>query len=195
MNIPYIFTAGTKAKAAEVNSNFKACADAINQAIVDIGNAKLELDNLLNTKANVNGDINQSFLVAPSNNPFGAVNNQQLSQLSNFFKPLVFGLTIVVNNDNLVISNGSAYDTNLTNILSLQVDYQHPINALNIGVYQVYLVGSVDNNDAQIELSNTTNPPIGDYRLIGTFIKDGDSITNIRLVGTRVDTTGVNING
>lgn len=62
--IPYTFVPGTKAKAEEVNSNFSAIKDE------------------LNTKAEINGDDRENFLVADATEAFHAVNKSQFDSKS-----------------------------------------------------------------------------------------------------------------
>ena len=77
---PFTFTAGTKARANEVNQNFDVLYSEVNAIDSSLTNINVEMQSLGEDKANINGNASQRFQVGNAINSYDAVN---LSQLNN----------------------------------------------------------------------------------------------------------------
>ena len=75
---PFIFTAGTKARANEVNDNFDVLYSQVNSNITAIENNAEDIDELTLNKANINGNSTQRFAVADPVTNTDAINKGYL---------------------------------------------------------------------------------------------------------------------
>lgn len=75
---PFTFTAGTKARANEVNDNFDILYSQVNSNITAIENNAEDIDSLSLSKANVNGNSTQRFAVGDPVTNSDAINKGYL---------------------------------------------------------------------------------------------------------------------
>lgn len=108
-NIPHEFIAGTKAKAQEVNENFSAIADGIDQIYADILTEKNELNHsisVLDDKIDVTDNKIETFL-------------GDFSECTHF----------CINRAKLDVSGNPAVLSNNSNVISFDVDNDNPLYA------------------------------------------------------------------
>ena len=79
---PFTFTAGTKARANEVNQNFDVLYSEVNAIDSSLTNIGVEIQSLGEDKANINGNASQRFQVASGINAYDAVNVSQLNKMT-----------------------------------------------------------------------------------------------------------------
>lgn len=79
---PFTFTAGTKARANEVNQNFDVLYSEVNAIDSSLTNINVEIQSLGEDKANINGNASQRFQVASGINAYDAVNVSQLNKMT-----------------------------------------------------------------------------------------------------------------
>ena len=112
---PYTFQPNTKARANEVNTNFDTLYSQVNTNISNIEANARDIDELNDTKAELNGDSTQRFAVADPVNDTDAINRQtMLGQLSPTID-YIGGLSISKDsnspNDTIIVDSGSSYDS------------------------------------------------------------------------------------
>lgn len=187
---PYTFTAGTKARANEVNANFDTLYSQVNLNISDIATNSNEIDNLENNKAEVNGSSTQRFAVADATSSSDAINKQTLEKAITPLFGYINGLTITKDsdspNDTIIVDIGSCYDSTNSKVLVLDasVSKQNTNQGANT-TYYVYIIGTSTGNTTDILISSTDVEPTLPtgytlYRLIGSYTTDSDS--NIRTI-------------
>lgn len=186
---PYTFTAGTKARANEVNADFDTLYSQVNINIADIAQNKLDIEDLESTKAEINGNATQRFAVADAVNSTDAINKQTLKKSINNTIDFISGYTIEkdINSpeDTILVNPGSCYDSTKEVVLSSEV-VQSKQNASQSAstTYYVYVIGDDSGNQIDVlisTLSVTPNLPSGytKYRQIGSYTTDDDSKINI----------------
>ena len=179
LQIPYIFQAGTKAKAQEVNDNFSAVAQEVNANGSEIASAKQNITTLTNTKADLNGSGLNRFSVASPINSGDAVNK---GYLSNLVATAIFGLNISkADVDYITCTKGAAFDSTNTTVLGFNEDVskQNANQSANT-TYYVYIVGNQDGTATDLHFSTSSdNPalPAGYtlFRKLGYFVTNDDS--------------------
>lgn len=186
---PYTFTAGTKARANEVNADFDTLYSQVNINIADIAQNKLDIEDLESTKAEINGNATQRFAVADAVNSTDAINKQTLKKSINNTIDFISGYTIEkdINSpeDTILVNPGSCYDSTKEVVLSSEV-VQSKQNASQSAstTYYVYVIGDDSGNQIDVlisTLSVTPNLPSGytKYRQIGNYTTDSDSNISI----------------
>lgn len=178
---PYTFTAGTKARASEVNANFDALYTEVNSLESKIIDYDAELQRLQNTKADANGNYLNRFAVADAVTSYDAVNKQYLQNAIGNTVTYINGLGISRVDDNTITVNpGSCYDSTDSKLLILEnsLEKQNTTQASSL-TYYVYLIGTeAGNEDVLIStLDASPNLPEGYvyYRLIGKYTTDEDN--------------------
>ena len=78
---PYTFTGGTKARANEVNEDFDRLYAQVNINISDIANINNDIDSLETSKADVNGDPDNIFMVKDPVSDYDAVNKHSVESI------------------------------------------------------------------------------------------------------------------
>lgn len=186
---PYTFTAGTKARANEVNANFDTLYSQVNLNISDIATNSNEIDNLENNKAEINGSSTQRFAVADATSSSDAINKQTLEKAITPLFEYINGLTITKDsgspNDTIIVDIGSCYDSTNSRVLILDasVSKQNTNQGANT-TYYVYIISTSTGNTTDILISSTDVEPTLPtgytlYRLIGSYTTDSDSNINI----------------
>lgn len=182
--IPWIFKAGTKAKAAEVNENFRAVKQFVDLLEEDVAANQIMVQTLDDTKANINGNALERFQVATAIVGNDAVNLNTLKKNTQNARGYIDGFKLSATTKVVTASAGNcySYDPNTKT-------YEYLINSstalqtetLTLGAnakYYVFVCG--DSSGAKYpKLSvtvNTTTPslPAGldCWRRLGNFTTD-----------------------
>ena len=189
---PYTFQPNTKARANEVNANFDTLYSQANTNISNIAANARDIDELNDTKAELNGDSTQRFAVADPVNNTDAINKQtMLGQLAPTID-YIGGLTITKDsnspNDTIIVSSGSCYDSTKKVVLSLanSTSKKNATQAAST-TYYVHIVGNATGSSTDIIIStDSINPMLPSgytlYRLIGYYTTNGNG--NIENIGS-----------
>ncbi len=185
---PYTFQPNTKARANEVNANFDTLYSQANTNISNIEANARDIDELNDTKAELNGDSTQRFAVADPVNDTDAINKQtMLGQLAPTID-YIGGLTISKDsnspNDTIIVSSGSCYDSTKKVVLSLanSTSKKNTTQAAS-ATYYVHIVGNDTGSSTNIIISNDSISPTLPsgytlYRLIGFYTTNGSGQIN-----------------
>lgn len=186
---PYTFTAGTKARANEVNADFDTLYSQVNVNIADIAQNKLDIEDLESTKAEINGNATQRFSVADAVNNSDAVNKQTLKKAINNSIDFIYGYTITKDSNSptntILVSAGSCYDSTKNVVLASTVSQSKQNSSQGANTtYYVYVIGDDVGNQIDIlisTLSVTPNLPSGytKFRRIGSYTTNSSSSINI----------------
>ena len=189
---PYTFQPNTKARANEVNANFDTLYSQANTNISNIEANARDIDELNDTKAELNGDSTQRFAVADPVNDTDAINKQtMLGQLAPTID-YIGGLTITKDsgspNDTIIVSSGSCYDSTKKVVLSLanSTSKKNTTQAAS-ATYYVHIVGNATGSSTNIIISNDSISPTLPsgytlYRLIGFYTTNGNG--NIKTINS-----------
>lgn len=190
MLIPYVFVAGTKAKAEEVNTNFREVQKYINANETAIANVESNITN----KANLTGDVNTTFKVANANNSNEAVNLGQVQNMISVYKSLIEGYLFKVVGTTINITDGKCFDSLGNTIIeggarTLTVG-SYPLNTEYYIFVEMDTIGPTTpsysisaNADSPTNISPTTV-----FRKLGSFIKSSDTaFENVSMIGTRIN--------
>ena len=197
---PYTFQPNTKARANEVNANFDTLYSQANTNISNIEANARDIDELNDTKAELNGDSTQRFAVADPVNDTDAINKQtMLGQLSPTID-YIGGLTITKDsnspNDTIIVDSGSCYDSTKKVVLSLanSTSKKNATQAAST-TYYVHIVGNSTGSSTDIIIStDSINPMLPSgytlYRLIGYYTTDGNG--NIHFIDIYSNSFNIN---
>lgn len=188
---PFTFTAGTKARANEVNDNFDILYSQVNSNITEIENNAEDIDELTLNKANINGNSTQRFAVADPISNSDAINKQTMFGYLGNTLDYISGLVISKNSGNpnksILVTPGAAYDSTHSIVLKLtgNTTKTNTTQAAN-ATYYVYIIGNATGSSIDILISTTNvNPTLPSgytlYRLIGYYTTNSSS--NISYVG------------
>ena len=179
---PYTFTAGTKARASEVNANFDALYTEVNSLESRIIDYESQIQDLQNTKADINGSYLNRFAVANPITNYDAVNKQYLQNATANSITYINGLGISrAGNNTITVNPGSCYDSTDTQLLVLEnsLSKQNTTQAAN-STYYVYLIGKATGNENILISTLSVNPNLPDeylyYRRIGSYTTDGSNV-------------------
>lgn len=176
---PFTFTAGTKARANEVNDNFDVLYSQVNSNITEIENNAEDIDELTLNKANINGNSTQRFAVADPISNSDAINKQTMFGYLGNTLDYISGLTIRKDSGNpnkaILVTPGAAYDSTHSVVLKLAGNRTktNTTQAAN-ATYYVYIIGNATGSSIDILISTTNvNPTLPSgytlYRLIGRY--------------------------
>ena len=179
---PYTFTAGTKARASEVNANFDALYTEVNSLESRIIDYESQIQYLQNTKADINGSYLNRFAVANPITNYDAVNKQYLQNATANSITYINGLGITkVGNATISVNAGSCYDSTNTQLLVLEgsLEKQNQTQAAS-SVYYVYLIGKSTGNEDILISALSIDPNLPEeylyYRRIGSYTTDSDNV-------------------
>lgn len=178
---PYTFTAGTKARASEVNANFDALYTEVNSLESRIIDYESQIQYLQNTKADINGSYLNRFAVANPITNYDAVNKQYLQNATANSITYINGLGITkVGDATISVDAGSCYDSTNTQLLVLEnsLEKQNQTQAAS-SVYYVYLIGKSTGNEDILISALSIDPNLPEeylyYRRIGSYTTDSNN--------------------
>lgn len=194
---PFTFVANTYAKASEVNANFDTVYSQVNSNISAISQNAVDIENLENNKADINGNTAQRFAVADAITDSDAINKRSLrTSIANSID-YISGFTITKDsgspNNTIIVSAGSCYDSTKTVVLnksnsSTKTNSSQAASA----TYYVYVIGNSTGSSTDILISESSSTPAlpsgyALYRQIGYYTTDSnnniDIITNLFIDG------------
>lgn len=146
-NVPYVFRGGESAKAQEVNANFTSVTGSIATVSQNMANIEAEQNEILVNKANISGDSNQTFDVAPATLPTHAVQYNQFLQFQEIFKMNISGLYVRrINDTTLTVTPGGCYDSNMNySIVSKTNLTQTVSNLTGNSEYNIAVIATTEN--------------------------------------------------
>lgn len=195
--IPNTFVAGTKARANEVNENFTSLKQFVDTLEVQASTNEINITNLENNKANINGDNQQRFQVADPTSSLDAVNLRTLENKTLNSREIITGFQLSKFNDTTITAAaGNCYDSTFEYMISQSTSLQVSNSSLGENAtYYVYVCAeaSTSTNQLVLDTSSTTPnlPADHDYfRRIGTVITDDDGNINTIYSDTNSVTLG-----
>lgn len=173
---PYTFVAGTKAKAVEVNEDFDVLYTETNRIGTEIINIELDIQDVNNSKANINGDATQRFQLANPENSYDGVNKNYLEGAIANVKDYISGYVITKNtNNSIIVSSGSCYDSTFKTIISStgNITKTNSTQSANT-TYYVYAISDDNGYNANILIATSSvTPPLPSgytlFRRIGSY--------------------------
>lgn len=180
-SIPFIFKAGQKAKANEVNDNFASVKGFVDVLEDNLGDIETNVAILESNKANVNGDMTQRFQVANPSSAFDALNLQTFQDMTKSYREVISGFTPSKAANNVIaVTGGSCWDS--TFVYQIIQDTSLTCNITGLGAnqtYYLYVVADKDTSTNQIVYNASPSVPLLPggyeyYRRIGSFTTDGD---------------------
>lgn len=183
--IPWIFKAGTKAKAGEVNENFRAVKQFVDLLEEDVVNNQLGVYQLENTKANLNGDASQRFQAANAVVGKDVVNKDTLKAETKNSRGYINGFILSNTSTTITATAGSCYDSTLNYLIDSQTSLQVTLSGIAANsVYNIFVCGDSSGTKAPqltYNISSTPTLPSGlnIYRYIGYFHTDNDAKISI----------------
>lgn len=179
ITIPYIFKAGTKAKAQEVNDNFTAIVTEVNNLSSDILENATDITTLRNTKADLNGNTNNRFSVANPVNSGDAVNKQTLISITGYG---VFGLQLSkADETHITCTAGATWDSTQSKVLGFNEEQSIEFSTGSANTtYYVYIIGTADGLQTDLFVSTSSNnPPLPEgytlFKQLGVLQTEEDS--------------------
>lgn len=174
--IPYIFIAGTKAKANEVNSNFTSIKQFVDQLESNLATAELDISNLEANKADVNGNQSEIFQVANAENNKDAVNLETLKdQTANSLDAIRGFIPSKSNATTISCTAGDCWDSTYKAMISSSktITLQDTSLAKN-ATYYIYVCYDKETSGCKLAFSTNSNTPTlpagYDYfRIVGSF--------------------------
>ena len=186
---PFTFVANTHAKSSEVNANFDTVYSQVNSNISAIAQNAVDIENLENNKADINGSSAQRFAVADAITDGDAINKRSLRNAIGNSIDYISGFTITKDSgspeDTIIVSAGSCYDSTKTVVLnktnsSTKTNDNQAANA----TYYIYVIGNSTGSSIDISISTesiTPSLPTGYslYRQIGKYTTNSDNSIDI----------------
>ena len=187
---PFTLVANTYAKSSEVNANFDTVYSQVNSNISAISQNAVDIENIENNKADINGSSSQRFGVADAITDSDAINKRSLRNAIGNSIDYISGFTITKDSgspeDTIIVSAGSAYDSTKSIVLSLanSLSKQNTNQAAD-ATYYVYVISNSTGSSVDISISTesiTPSLPSGYalYRKIGYYTTDSDN--NISMI-------------
>lgn len=182
---PYTFQAGTKARAGEVNQDFDILYSEVNRIGTEILNIDVDIQDILSSKADVNGNATQRFQMANPEASYDGVNKTFLENSISNIKEYISGYIITKDTENtIIVSPGSCYDSNFATIM-ISTGNITKENATQSPDTTYYVHAISDNTGRQVDILISTQSiepalPYGYtlYRQIGRYITNSDSNIN-----------------
>ena len=179
--IPNTFVAGTKARANEVNENFTSLKQFVDTLEVQASTNEINITNLENNKANINGDNQQRFQVADPTSSLDAVNMRTLTERTLNSRGVISGFELSIFNDTTITATaGSCYDSTFTQMINSTTSLQASEDSLGISTkYYIYVCSQSSTEQCQLVLSlDDTTPTLPQgynyFRRLGYLETDSD---------------------
>lgn len=178
---PYTFQAGAKARASEVNQDFDILYSEVNRIGTEILNLDIDIQNVAEGKADVNGNAGQVFKMADAVDSYDGVNKNFLENAIANMKDYISGLVISKNTDTSIrVSSGSCYDSTYTVVINNTGNITKTNTIQGAGTRYVHVIS--DNAGRQVDIlisSQSISPALPSgytkYRLIGSFVTDSSN--------------------
>lgn len=192
---PYTFSAGTKARANEVNDDFDVLYSQVNANISRIDSVEFDITELEGNKADVNGNASQRFQVADAINSNDAINKQTLEELTFNTRDYISGLIITKDNNNtIIVSSGSCFSSDYETMMVLASNTSKQNSSQGASTtYYVHLISNDSGTSSDILISQTKiSPPLPEgytkYRNIGSYTTNkSGNINTVFSFGTPIN--------
>lgn len=175
------FTAGTKAKASEVNTNFSLVKSFVDTNESNIATNTSDIETLTSGKADINGDATNRFAVADAVNDTDAVNKETLFKYTHNAQRYINGLQIAKTaSDTVSVQSGSTFDSTFAKemVLDSSMSIQNTSQGASTQYY-VYLIAKEDSTTTCIISSDSVTPSLPSgytyFRQIGGYYTDENS--------------------
>lgn len=190
---PYTFQAGTKARASEVNQDFDILYAEANRLGTEMLNIDIEIQNVAEGKADINGDAGQVFKMADAVDSYDGVNKHFLENSIANVRDYISGYVITKNSNNSIrVSSGSCYDSTFTTIINSTGNItKENLNQTAGSTYYIYVIGDNSGYNIDILISQSgINPPLPSgytlFRQIGRYNTDSNNrITSVIYYGAQ----------
>lgn len=192
---PYTFQAGTKARASEVNQDFDILYSEVNRIGTEILNIDIDIQNVAEGKADINGNAGQVFKMANPEDSYDGVNKNFLENSIANIKDYISGFVITRTDDkSITVSPGTCYNSTFTTILSTSGNITKDNNSQGANTtYYVHVIGDSAGYQTDILISSQALSPALPsgytlYRLIGRYTTDSSSnISTVSFFGNNVE--------
>ena len=178
---PYTFQAGTKARASEVNQDFDILYSEVNRIGTEVINTDIDIQNLAESKADINGSAGQVFKMADAVDSYDGINKNVLENSIANIKDYIRGFIISKDTDtSIIVSSGSCYDSTFTVVINStgNITKENTTQSANT-TYYIYAISDSTARQVDILISQTgVNPPLPSgytlFRQIGMYKTDVD---------------------
>ena len=185
LTLSYTFTAGTKAKSGEVNTNFSDVVSFVDGLEVDIATNTADIATLTSGKADKNGNLSNRFAVANPVTGYDAVNKTTLDNKIVNSINIIDGMIISKDTDNTIaVTAGSCYDSTKTTpiVFSTSLTEQNSTQSVST-TYYVYAIAKADNTSKVLISTSSSSPALPSgytlYRAIGKYTTDSANKINV----------------
>jgi hypothetical protein len=178
---PYTFQAGTKARASEVNQDFDILYSEVNRIGTEILNIDIDIQNVAEGKADINGDAGQVFKMADAVDSYDGVNKNFLENSIANIKDYISGYVITKNTNNSIrVSSGSCYDSAYTVVINSTGNITKENTIQGAGTRYIHAISDSSGRQVDILISSQSISPAlpsgyTKYRLIGSFVTDSSN--------------------
>ena len=147
-----------------MNADFDTLYSQVNTNISNIAQNASDIDDLDNTKANINGSSTQVFSVADATTNVHAVNKQTLKKsitpLLDFISGLVISKDSGSPNDTILVTPGSCYDSTKSVVLGLANSTTKQNDSQGASTtYYIYIIGNATGSTTDILISSSSTTP------------------------------------
>lgn len=195
-SIPNTFVDGTKARANEVNENFTSLKQFVDSLEIQTSTNEIDIMNLENTKANLNGDNQQRFQVADASNDYDAINKQLLFKYTQNSQGVINGFKLSKSsNDTIIATAGSCYDSTFKYMIISDTSLTKQQSGLgNDTKYYIYVCADKETKQCQLVITlNSSIPELPAdydyYRKLGYLITNDEGNIS-QVINEGEETTG-----
>lgn len=195
-SIPNTFVDGTKARANEVNENFTSLKQFVDSLEIQTSTNEIDIMNLENTKANLNGDNQQRFQVADASNGYDAINKQLLFKYTQNSQGVINGFKLSKSsNDTIIATAGSCYDSTFKYMIISDTSLTKQQSGLgNDAKYYIYVCADKETEQCQLVITlNSSIPELPAdydyYRKLGYLITNDEGNIS-QVINEGEETTG-----
>lgn len=195
-SIPNTFVDGTKARANEVNENFTSLKQFVDSLEIQTSTNEIDIMNLENTKANLNGDNQRRFQVADASNNYDAINKQLLFKYTQNSQGVINGFKLSKSsNDTIIATAGSCYDSTFKYMIISDTSLTKQQSGLgNDAKYYIYVCADKETEQCQLVITlNSSIPELPAdydyYRKLGYLITNDEGNIS-QVINEGEETTG-----